>query len=76
MIFFATSALYMNDIIEEEAKAAGATDIRTISGGVEFSADLAAAYRFCLWSRTATRVLLGLFEDEDKIGRASCRERV
>ena len=65
MIFFATSALYMNDIIEEEAKAAGATDIRTISGGVEFSADLAAAYRFCLWSRTATRVLLGLFEDED-----------
>lgn len=65
MIFFATSALYMNDIIEEEARAAGATDIRTISGGVEFSADLAAAYRFCLWSRTATRVLLGLFEDED-----------
>lgn len=65
MIFFATSALYMNDIIEEEAKAAGATDIKTISGGVEFSADLASAYRFCLWSRTATRVLLGLFEDED-----------
>ncbi len=65
MIFFATSALYMNDIIEEEAKAAGATDIRTISGGVEFSADLAAAYRFCLWSRTATRVLMGLYEDED-----------
>jgi 23S rRNA (guanine2445-N2)-methyltransferase / 23S rRNA (guanine2069-N7)-methyltransferase len=65
MIFFATSALYMNDIIEEEARKAGATDIRTVSGGVEFSADLAAAYRFCITSRTATRVLLGLFQDED-----------
>jgi 23S rRNA (guanine2445-N2)-methyltransferase / 23S rRNA (guanine2069-N7)-methyltransferase len=65
MIFFATSALYMNDIIEEEARLAGATDIRSVSGGVEFSADLASAYRFCLWSRTATRVLMGLFQDED-----------
>ncbi|WP_428517428.1 bifunctional 23S rRNA (guanine(2069)-N(7))-methyltransferase RlmK/23S rRNA (guanine(2445)-N(2))-methyltransferase RlmL [Sphaerochaeta sp.] len=65
MIFFATSALYMNDIIEEEARRAGATEIRSISGGVEFVADLASAYRFCLWSRTATRVLLGLFMDDD-----------
>ncbi|MDD3057383.1 MAG: bifunctional 23S rRNA (guanine(2069)-N(7))-methyltransferase RlmK/23S rRNA (guanine(2445)-N(2))-methyltransferase RlmL [Sphaerochaeta sp.] len=65
MIFFATSALYMNDIIEEEARQAGATDIRSVSGGVEFSADLASAYRFCLWSRTATRVMMGLFQDED-----------
>lgn len=65
MIFFATSALYMNDIIEQEAIAAGATDIRNISGGVEFNADLKSAYRFCLWSRVTTRLLLGLFEDED-----------
>ncbi|WP_233065954.1 class I SAM-dependent RNA methyltransferase, partial [Sphaerochaeta sp. S2] len=55
----------MNDIIEEEARRAGATEIRSISGGVEFAADLASAYRFCLWSRTATRVLLGLFMDDD-----------
>ena len=65
MIFFATSALYLNDIIEEEARLCGATDIKVVSGGVEFSADLAAAYRFCLYSRTATRLLLGLFVDED-----------
>jgi 23S rRNA (guanine2445-N2)-methyltransferase / 23S rRNA (guanine2069-N7)-methyltransferase len=65
MIFFATSALYLNDIIEEEARLAGATEIKVVSGGVEFSADLAAAYRFCLWSRTATRLLLGLFVDDD-----------
>jgi 23S rRNA (guanine2445-N2)-methyltransferase / 23S rRNA (guanine2069-N7)-methyltransferase len=65
MIFFATSALYMNDIVEQEALKAGGTDIRTVPGGVEFSADLAGAYRFCLWSRTATRLLLGLFEDDD-----------
>ncbi len=65
MTFFATSALYMNDIIEEEARQAGASEIRTVSGGVEFNADLASAYRFCLWSRTATRVLMGLFVDDD-----------
>jgi 23S rRNA (guanine2445-N2)-methyltransferase / 23S rRNA (guanine2069-N7)-methyltransferase len=65
MIFFATSALYMNDIVEQEALNAGGTDIRTVSGGVEFATDLAGAYRFCLWSRTSTRLLLGLFEDED-----------
>lgn len=65
MIFFATSALYLNDIIEAEATKAGATDVRTVSGGVEFQADLAAAYRFCLWSRTSTRLMLGLFQDDD-----------
>ena len=84
MIFFATSALHMTDIIEEEARSVGATDIQAVSGGVEFSADLATAYRFCLYSRTSTRLMLGLWEDDDiqsadelyEIGRASCRERV
>ncbi|NBK22692.1 MAG: bifunctional 23S rRNA (guanine(2069)-N(7))-methyltransferase RlmK/23S rRNA (guanine(2445)-N(2))-methyltransferase RlmL, partial [Spirochaetia bacterium] len=65
MIFFATSALYLNDIIEAEALKAGGTDIRTVSGGVEFQTDLAGAYRFCLWSRTSTRLMLGLFQDDD-----------
>lgn len=65
MIFFATSALYLNDIIEAEAIKAGGTDVRTVSGGVEFQTDLAGAYRFCLWSRTSTRLMLGLFQDDD-----------
>ncbi|MFA5447957.1 MAG: THUMP domain-containing protein, partial [Sphaerochaeta sp.] len=65
MIFFATSALHMTDIIEEEARQAGAEDIHPISGGVEFSADLASAYRFCLYSRVSTRLLLGLWQEED-----------
>ncbi len=65
MIFFATSALHMTDIIEEEARSVGATDIQAVSGGVEFSADLATAYRFCLYSRTSTRLMLGLWEDDD-----------
>lgn len=55
----------MTDIIEEEARLVGATDIRAVSGGVEFSADLATAYRFCLYSRTSTRLMLGLWEDDD-----------
>ncbi|MDX9914277.1 MAG: bifunctional 23S rRNA (guanine(2069)-N(7))-methyltransferase RlmK/23S rRNA (guanine(2445)-N(2))-methyltransferase RlmL [Sphaerochaeta sp.] len=65
MIFFATSALHMTDIIEEEARQAGASDIHAVSGGVEFNADLRAAYRFCLYSRTSTRLLLGLWQDDD-----------
>ena len=65
MIFFATSALHMTDIIEEEARQAGASAIKAVSGGVEFEADLAAAYRFCLSSRTSTRLLLGLWQDDD-----------
>jgi 23S rRNA (guanine2445-N2)-methyltransferase / 23S rRNA (guanine2069-N7)-methyltransferase len=65
MIFFATAALHMTDIIEEEARNAGATEIRAVSGGVEFHADLESAYRFCLTSRVATRLMLGLWEDDD-----------
>jgi 23S rRNA (guanine2445-N2)-methyltransferase / 23S rRNA (guanine2069-N7)-methyltransferase len=64
MVFFVTSAQYVNDIISEEIAKAGGTDINPISGGVEFSGDLKAAYTFCLQSHAATRVLLGLYEED------------
>ncbi len=64
MIFFVTSAQNQSDIIKEEAEKAGCTGIKPFVGGVEFSADLKAAYTFCLTSRVSTRVLLGLYEED------------
>lgn len=58
MIFFATASANQNDLVEKEALNAGATDIHVTSGGVEFSADLKAAYIFALHSRCATRLLV------------------
>lgn len=64
MIFYATASANQSDIVEMEARQAGSTDVYVTGGGVEFEADLATAYRFCLWSRTATRLMLALFQDE------------
>ncbi len=38
----------------------GANEVREQPAGVEFSADLPVAYRICLWSRSANRLLLPL----------------
>ena len=58
MIFFASASANQNDLVEREVREAGATEIHTSSGGVEFSADLETAYRFCMWTRCATRLLV------------------
>lgn len=60
MDFFAASAAHIQDLTAKEAIEAGADpdSVSVIPGGVEFSGDLAVAYRFSLWSRTASRLLL------------------
>ena len=65
MIFYATSGLHQSDILAEEARMAGAEEIATSSSGVHFTGDLRVAYRFLLTSHTATRLLLGIYEDDD-----------
>ena len=64
MIFFATASANQNDLVEKEARAAGSDDVKLSSGGVFFKADLKTAYNFCLWSRSATRLLV-LFHQEE-----------
>lgn len=64
MVFFVTSAQYVNDIISEEVAKAGGTNISSFSGGVEFTGDLKCAYTFCLNSHVATRMMLGLYEED------------
>lgn len=44
----------------EELRALGATAVQETRAGVSFEHDLAGAYRACLWSRLASRVLLPL----------------
>ncbi|ALP54869.1 50S rRNA methyltransferase [Candidatus Tenderia electrophaga] len=43
-----------------ELEALGATQLREQPAGVEFSGDMETAYRACLWSRCANRILLPL----------------
>lgn len=56
--FIATSGRGIEPILEEELRAMGAQGLRPTGGGVHFAGDLAVGLRACLWSRTASRVLL------------------
>jgi len=64
MIFFASCSANQNDIVAEEAKQAGSPEIRVSVGGVEFSADMETAYKFCLWTKAATRLLVLVYRAE------------
>ncbi|MCP5149370.1 MAG: bifunctional 23S rRNA (guanine(2069)-N(7))-methyltransferase RlmK/23S rRNA (guanine(2445)-N(2))-methyltransferase RlmL [Ectothiorhodospiraceae bacterium] len=55
---FAPCARGLGALLADEARAAGAEDVHERPGGVEMQASLATAYRLCLWSRVASRVLL------------------
>ncbi len=58
--FFATTPKGMVAILMSELEQLGATALREQPAGVEFKGNLETAYRICLWSRTAGRVLLPL----------------
>ncbi|OIO58739.1 MAG: bifunctional 23S rRNA (guanine(2069)-N(7))-methyltransferase RlmK/23S rRNA (guanine(2445)-N(2))-methyltransferase RlmL [Alphaproteobacteria bacterium CG_4_10_14_0_2_um_filter_63_37] len=60
MDFFATTPHGLETLLTQELEALGAQAIRPSRAGVFFSGDLTCAYRVCLWSRTAGRVLLPL----------------
>lgn len=60
LAFFATAARHLETLLAEELRSLGiATAIETRSG-VNFQGTLADAYRACLWSRVANRVLMPL----------------
>ncbi|MBI3187483.1 MAG: bifunctional 23S rRNA (guanine(2069)-N(7))-methyltransferase RlmK/23S rRNA (guanine(2445)-N(2))-methyltransferase RlmL [Gammaproteobacteria bacterium] len=62
LTFFATCPKGMDDLLASELKQLGANDIKPAVAGVGFTAELAVAYRICLWSRLASRILLQLGE--------------
>jgi 23S rRNA (guanine2445-N2)-methyltransferase / 23S rRNA (guanine2069-N7)-methyltransferase len=69
--FFATAAKGTEPLLRDELTELGLTRVRADRGGVHFGAELADAYRACLWSRIAQRVLEPLAEfacpDEDSL---------
>jgi 23S rRNA (guanine2445-N2)-methyltransferase / 23S rRNA (guanine2069-N7)-methyltransferase len=57
---FATCPRGVEPLLAAELTALGAHDCRERKGGIAFSGDLDAAYRACLWSRLANRILMPL----------------
>ncbi|MFC4764578.1 bifunctional 23S rRNA (guanine(2069)-N(7))-methyltransferase RlmK/23S rRNA (guanine(2445)-N(2))-methyltransferase RlmL [Dyella koreensis] len=60
--YFATCPKGLEYLLRDELVALGAADVREVLAGVHFSGTLETAYRACLWSRLASRVLLPLAE--------------
>lgn len=58
--FFANAPRHMEPLLAEELRALGVANVSETRGGVHFEDTLATAYRVCLWSRIANRVLLEL----------------
>ncbi|MBN1321187.1 MAG: bifunctional 23S rRNA (guanine(2069)-N(7))-methyltransferase RlmK/23S rRNA (guanine(2445)-N(2))-methyltransferase RlmL [Thermoleophilia bacterium] len=58
--FFATCPRNTEGLLLDELRALGAADARETRAGVAFTGTLPLAYRVCLWSRVASRVLMRL----------------
>ncbi|TFH86371.1 bifunctional 23S rRNA (guanine(2069)-N(7))-methyltransferase RlmK/23S rRNA (guanine(2445)-N(2))-methyltransferase RlmL [Billgrantia azerbaijanica] len=58
--FFATCPRGLEALLADELQALGGEPLKHTVAGVHFRADLAAAYRACLWSRLANRIVLCL----------------
>lgn len=56
--FLATCPVGLGSVLTIELTELGANDVRETPAGVHFTGSLAVAYRACLWSRLANRVLL------------------
>jgi 23S rRNA G2445 N2-methylase RlmL len=69
--FFATAAKGTEPLLRDELMELGLPRVRADRGGVHFGAETRDAYRCCLWSRIAQRVLEPLTEfacpDEDAL---------
>jgi len=66
--YFATCPKGLEGLLNTELQQLGGDDIRETVAGVYFSGDITMAYRACLWSRLANKILLPLasFEAESQ----------
>ena len=73
--YFATCPKGLEYLLRDELIGLGASDVRETLAGSHFSGTLETAYRACLWSRLASRILLPLAEfdaaDEDALYRGA-----
>jgi 23S rRNA (guanine2445-N2)-methyltransferase / 23S rRNA (guanine2069-N7)-methyltransferase len=68
--FFATCPKGLEYLLRDELAALGAEEAREALAGVHFSGTLETAYRACLWSRLASRILMPLTEFDAADGDA------
>ena len=61
-LFFATCAKGVEDLLKKELDQFAIPQIKLHTGGVSFGGGIDSAYRACLWSRVASRILLQLKE--------------
>ncbi|WP_347331370.1 bifunctional 23S rRNA (guanine(2069)-N(7))-methyltransferase RlmK/23S rRNA (guanine(2445)-N(2))-methyltransferase RlmL [Marinimicrobium locisalis] len=59
---FATCPKGLEGLLYQELESLGATGLKETVAGVAFSGDITLAYRACLWSRLANKILLPLAE--------------
>ncbi|MDC0612323.1 bifunctional 23S rRNA (guanine(2069)-N(7))-methyltransferase RlmK/23S rRNA (guanine(2445)-N(2))-methyltransferase RlmL [Vibrio sp.] len=60
--YLAITSNGLENLLAEELAEIGVIDPKPVQAGVRFNADLALAYRCCLWSRIASRFVLVLSE--------------
>ncbi len=60
--FFAQTQGNLSDLTAREAEQCGGIQVTQRPGGVRFRGSIETGYRFCLWSRTASRLLLQLHQ--------------
>lgn len=61
-LFFATCSKGVEDLLQHELENLGVQQTKIHTGGVAFNGELKHAYKACLWSRVASRILLQLKE--------------
>ncbi|MCF6218908.1 MAG: bifunctional 23S rRNA (guanine(2069)-N(7))-methyltransferase RlmK/23S rRNA (guanine(2445)-N(2))-methyltransferase RlmL [Gammaproteobacteria bacterium] len=67
---FASTPKGMEQLLADEIKQLGGFHMNPVRAGVEFTGTLETAYKLCLWSRVANRVLLSLPSFEAKTPEA------
>ncbi|MBN1412964.1 MAG: bifunctional 23S rRNA (guanine(2069)-N(7))-methyltransferase RlmK/23S rRNA (guanine(2445)-N(2))-methyltransferase RlmL [Spirochaetales bacterium] len=60
--FFAVSPRFVEDLVLSELAGLGASELKETPGGVWFASDLPTAYKACLYSRIASRILFPVGE--------------
>ncbi|VAW52708.1 23S rRNA (guanine(2445)-N(2))-methyltransferase / 23S rRNA (guanine(2069)-N(7))-methyltransferase [hydrothermal vent metagenome] len=58
--FFATCSKGVEDLVLKELEQLGISETKTHTGGIGFKCGVDLAYKACLWSRVASRILLQL----------------
>ncbi|MDT0500268.1 MULTISPECIES: bifunctional 23S rRNA (guanine(2069)-N(7))-methyltransferase RlmK/23S rRNA (guanine(2445)-N(2))-methyltransferase RlmL [unclassified Halomonas] len=66
----------LEELLSEELEALGAVPVKSTVGAVSARADRVTAYRVCLWSRLANRVILCLVRDEGIATPEQLREAI